>query len=79
MDNQITFIETINDNFDDLLLDKIKKCFDDNRFPYENIVIRKNINDISYLVTGQIFFKKLISIHAPAWGATLPKMLKGWF
>ena len=59
MDNQITFIETVSDNFDDLLLDKIKKCFDDNRFPYEDIVIRKNINDISYLVTGQIFFKKL--------------------
>ena len=59
MDNQITFIETVSDNFDDLLLDKIKKCFDDNRFPYEDILIRKNINDISYLVTGQIFFKKL--------------------
>ena len=43
MDNQITFIETVSDNFDDLLLDKIKKCFDDNRFPYEDILIRKNM------------------------------------
>lgn len=59
MDNQIGLFDNKKLDFKDILYLKIKNYLDENKFSYENIEIKENAADISYLLSTQIFFKSM--------------------
>lgn len=59
MNNQIDIFSMKEEPFENILFEEIKSFLDKNNFLYDTFLIKKNINDFSFMLSNSIFIKAM--------------------